>query len=377
MRRNWPYLLIAAVLALCSLGLVMLTSASAFVSSNGGDATFFLKRQALFLGMGVVLCVAVWQIDYHRWLRWSRWGMVAGLVLMGFCFVPGLGRKVNGAWRWVDLGVTAFQPAECGKLAFVMLLAWWLGRHQRRLRDIRYGLAGPLAFCGLVGGLCLLQKDIGTMALLGVLTLLLLFVAGVPLRWLAPVPLVGGAGILVVAWIDPVKWQRLLAFLNPEEHRMGAGWQLYNAMVAFGSGGLTGRGLGQSVQKMKYLPESQTDFIFPILGEELGLVATLFVVLCFLLVALAGGHIACHAPESGGLYLGMGLTGLLTLQAGMNMAVVTGLIPTKGIGLPFISYGGTNLLMCFAAVGILLNMHRQAVYEAVRPAPVRARILGD
>ncbi|MEM6886020.1 MAG: FtsW/RodA/SpoVE family cell cycle protein, partial [Verrucomicrobiota bacterium] len=245
----------------------------------------------------------------------------------------------------------------------VIMLAAWLGTHQKKIESWKHGFAYPMAIVCALLVLCVLQRDLGSTALIFTITCIMMFIAGTKLRYMAPMPLIGFFGILTLALASPQKLLRILAFLNPEEHKNGAGWQLYNALIAFGSGGVSGRGLGESIQKMNWLPESHTDFIFPIIGEELGLIFTLGVVLCFLLFCMSAGIISCHAQEPQGVYLGIGLTSLVGLQAIMNLAVVTGMMPTKGIGLPFISYGGSNLLMCMFCVGVLLNIHRNAAYS--------------
>jgi len=363
MLRNLALFMIIAVIALVSLGLVMLTSVSAFAPANQGNPAFFISRQGIWLALGFVVCLVASQIDYHFWLKKNWWILGGAAVLMMLCFVPGVGLEINGAHRWLDLGPMRLQPMEPFKLAVVMFLAAWLGCHQKSIKSWKEGFVFPMAILGGLLVLCLLQEDLGSTALLLVLAVLLMFVAGTRIRYLAPIPVAGFAGILTLALAMPQRRDRIMAFLNPEEHATGAGWQLLNALVAFGSGGVSGRGLGNSIQKMKWLPESHTDFIFPIIGEELGLICTLGVVFGFLVLCMSAGMIACHAPEPSGVFLGLGLTALIGLQAMMNIAVVTGLMPTKGIGLPFISYGGSNLLMCLFAIGVLLNINKQGVYQ--------------
>jgi len=367
MLKNCTFFLIIGVVFLVSIGLIMLTSVSAFAPANQGNPAFFITRQAVWLALGLGVCVVVSQIDYHFWLK-NHWVFLAGSCgLMMLCFVPGIGLEINGAHRWLDLGPMRLQPMEPFKLTVVMFLAAWLGRHQKNIGSWKEGFLYPVVMMGGLLSFCVMQEDLGTTALLVMLTAMLMFVAGTRWRYLAPIPIAGFVGILTLALAMPQRRGRILAFLNPEEHATGAGWQLLNALVAFGSGGVSGRGLGNSIQKMKWLPESHTDFIFPIIGEELGLIWTLAVVFAFLVICLCGGIIACHAPEPGGVFLGLGFVGLIGLQAMMNIAVVTGMMPTKGIGLPFISYGGSNLLMCLFSVGVLLNMHKQAVAAVKKP----------
>ncbi len=363
MLRNSAFIMIAAAVALISLGLVMLTSVSAFAPANQGNPAHFITRQSIWLVIGVIVCFTASRIEYKVWLKYRWWLLGAGVILMLLCFVPGIGLKIKGAHRWLDLGVMRLQPMEPFKICIVIMLAAWLGHHQKQIESWKYGFAYPVAMVCSLLVLCVMQRDLGSTALIFVIAVIMMFIAGTRLRYLAPLPLAGFFGILGLAVASPQKLERLLAFLNPEEHATGAGWQLMNALIAFGTGGVSGRGLGESIQKMKWLPESHTDFIFPIIGEELGLIFTLGVVLCFLIFCMSAGIISCHAPEPQGVFLGIGLTSLIGLQAIMNIAVVTGLMPTKGIGLPFISYGGSNLLLCMFVVGVLLNIHRNAVYK--------------
>jgi len=362
MARNGAYMLLLAVLALISLGLVVLTSVSAYAPANGGHAMYFVTRQAMFLGIGVVACIAMSRWDYHQWSRRSWVLLLVGLLLMAACFVPHIGVKVKGAHRWMNIGFTRIQPVEIAKFALVGTMAWWFAVKARHVEAFRDGVFIPLIVLGFTLVFCVAQQDLGTSALLIMIVVLLMYIAGAPGRYVLPIPLLGFAAILGIAWTIPQRVKRLTAFMDPEAHKSDGAWQLWNALLAFGSGGLSGRGLGEGVQKMYYLPEAHTDFIFPNIGEELGLVFTLLVVLCFLVIALTGGSIACHAPDKLGVLIGTGVTALICLQAMMNMAVVTALMPTKGIGLPFISYGGSNLVMCMGLIGILLNIHRQALY---------------
>lgn len=363
MSRNSVYFLILAVLILLCLGIVMVTSVGAFVSSNQGDPHFFvsrhLVRMALALGAGIVLS----QIDYHRWLPYAWVGLAGTGILMLLCMVPPFRHEVNGAYRWLYAGPLRFQPAEFSRLALMACLAYWLGKNQKRIREFKTGFVVPAAFVGGTALLTLVQKDLGSTGLLLGISGLLMFVAGTRWRYLAPIPVFGACGLALVAYLNPERFSRIDAWLHPEEHMNGAYYQIHQALIAFGSGGVKGMGLGNGVQKMFYVPESHTDFIFAIIGEELGMVFTLTVVFCFLIVALTGGYIAMHAPERSGVLLGLSATSLICIQAGFNMAVVTDLVPAKGIGLPFISYGGSNLILCLMCVGILVNIHRQAIYE--------------
>ncbi|MDR1305098.1 MAG: putative lipid II flippase FtsW [Verrucomicrobiales bacterium] len=373
-------ILLGAVSALVAIGFVILTSVSAFASANNGNAYYFVIRQAIFLGAGAGVCWLAAKWDYHQWSRFSPALLVLGLALMAACFLPHFGVRVNGANRWINLGFIRAQPVELAKFGLMASLAWWLGTRAGQLKNFRVGVLAPLGMLVALAVLCQWQDDIGSAALMLIVALGLMFVAGTRQRYLVVILALGVGAIGLMAYVKPQKWARLTAFTNVEQLTDGINLQPHNALIAFGSGGISGRGLGQGVQKMKYLPEAHTDFIFPNIGEELGVIATLLVVLAFLLLVLAGWEIACHAPDQTGLLLGLGATSLIGLQGLMNMAVVTALMPTKGIGLPFISYGGSNLLLCFLLVGILLNIHFQAIYEprkrrpASLPAAMTARM---
>jgi cell division protein FtsW len=374
MGKNSAYILILSVLVLVSIGLVILTSVSAFAPANNGNPNYFVIRQSIFLGLAIVLCVVAAKWDYHHWIKYSWLLLAVGLVLMVACFLPVIGVKVNGAHRWVNVGFTRMQPVELAKFGLIISLAWWFGQKAKNAASFKEGVFIPLAMYGVTAMACVAQSDLGTTSLLMVISLLLMFIAGTKFRYVSSIFLMGFFGIIGIALTMPQRVARLMAFLDPEAHKGDTGLQVWNALVAFGSGGISGRGLGEGVQKMRYLPEAHTDFIFPNIGEELGVIFTLLVVFFFLLLVLSGGVISFHAPDKTGLLVGIGATALIGLQGMMNMAVVTSLMPTKGIGLPFISYGGSNLLLCFMLIGILLNIHFQADYgnKKSRPANMPA-----
>lgn len=363
MFRQSAYILIVAMLSLVALGLVMLLSVSAFAPDNCGNTVFFLTRQSIWLGIGLIVGVVMWRADYHWLCKISPLLLLACCGLLIACFLPGIGAAVKGSHRWLHLGIFSVQPSEFTKLAVVCFLASWLGKHQHQVEQFKQGFAIPFAVVLGMTIPLLLQPDLGSSALLVSVMCLLMFIAGCRLRYIVPLLSTGVVGILGIALLMPERKGRLLAFIHPELYRANKGYQVWQALIAFGSGGVEGLGLGNSVQKMFYLPEAHTDFIFPIIGEELGLFWTLVVVSCFVVLALTGGYISTYAPDVTGALLGWGVTALICLQAVANMCVVTGCLPAKGLGLPFISYGGSNLVICLACVGILLNIHRQALYE--------------
>ena len=361
MQRKSAYLLFIAVLGLLVIGIVMLFSTSAFARDSHGDTLFFLKRQSLWLGAGLVICIATALIDYHFWQRtWWIWLAVA-LVTLVFCFVPHVGMRINGSRRWIGVGPIGFQPSEIAKLASVFFLAWWFSRYEQLTRHPLFGFAIPLAVISALLSLILFEVDLGTTALIGMTAFGLMFVAGTNPFLLGLLAVIGGSVITIGA--THARMERLIAFTNLERYKEDAGLQQMQALIAWGSGGIDGLGLGNGRQKMLYLPYAHTDFIFPMIGEELGLRISLLVVFLFVVVIVCGIVIALHAKDRFGMLAAAGVVCLLALQAAVNIGVTTSLLPNKGLPLPFISYGGSNLVACLFGVGLLLNIYRQAVLE--------------
>jgi len=267
--------------------------------------------------------------------------------------------KINGSWRWLNLGFASFQPSELGKVATLVFLAWWYHRHENETKSFLRGFAMPLGAVGVIVGLISLEVDLGASSLIGLTTLCVMFVAGASLLWLVPMMLCGLGGLVYVVRHDPERFARVLAFVDPQKYRLDEGLQQWQAMVAFGAGGVSGVGLGNGRLKMLYLPYAHTDFIFPMVGEELGLRFTLLVVFCFLLILFSGVLISMNAKDRFGMVLGFGITIAIALQAAINIGVTTSMLPNKGMPLPFMSYGGSNLAVTMLLVGILLNINRQ------------------
>lgn len=365
MHRKSIYLLLLAVAVLAVLGIVMLSSTGAFTkeSLKSGDPNFLVKRQVLWFGIGLLVCAGGALTNYHFWQRtwWMWFGLAA--VLLALCFVPPIGKVINGSARWLDLRVMTFQPSEVAKLATVAFLAHWLTRQAAATHQFVKGFVIPIAAVSVLMALIALEVDLGTTVLLGATTFLLMFIAGTSLFYLVPLTLTGLGGLFFITIRMQERLGRLLAFLDLERYKEGAGLQQYQALIAFGSGGVEGLGLGNGRQKLWYLPFAHTDFIFPMIGEELGLRATLIVVFCYLLIVVCGTVIALHARDRFGMLFGFGLVALIGLQAVVNIGVTTALLPNKGMPLPFISQGGSNLIFCLLAVGILINIYRQGVTQ--------------
>jgi cell division protein FtsW len=359
MARNGVYLLLGSVMILVAVGIIMLTSTSAFAHDSRGDMLYFLKRQIVWLAVGFVAFLVAARLDYHFWQKtWAIWFGMA-VILLILCFIPPIGMKINGSWRWINLGFMSFQPSELGKLAAVFFLAWWFARLGDESGTFWKGFVLPLAVVGILCLLIVAEVDLGTTALIGAVTLSIMFVAGANSWLLSSVVIAGIAGIIGMAMTIPQRMSRLLAFMDLERYRLDEGLQQYQALIAFGSGGLEGLGLGQGRQKMLYLPYAHTDFIFPMIGEELGFRVTAIVTFCYLAICIAGCMIACNARDRFGMLLAFGTVMIISVQAAVNIAVTTALLPNKGMPLPFISYGGSNLVLCLILVGILLNVHLQ------------------
>lgn len=373
MHRKSAYLMFLAVLGLLAIGAVIIYSTGAFARDSRGDSLFFIKKHVVWLGVGLVFCIAAALIDYHFWQRtWAIWFGVA-LVALAVCFF--LPAK-NGSHRWIVFHGWSAQPSEFAKLAAVFFLAWWFSRYEKESSQIWRGFLIPLAMIGLLVALIVTEVDLGTTALLGATTFVVMFIAGTNLALLGALSLGGIGGILFVATHISERMARLTAFVHPEQFKQDAGLQQMQALIAWGSGGISGVGLGLGRQKMLYLPYAHTDFIFPIVGEELGLRFSLLVVFLFVVVIICGLTIALHARDRFGLLLGSGIVSLLAFQAAINIGVVTSLLPNKGMPLPFISYGGSNLIVALFAIGVLLNIYRQGVLEPVaakKQMPMRVR----
>ena len=375
MHRKSAYFLCLAVLGMLAIGIVMLSSTSAFAKDSHGDMYFFIKRQTTWLGVGFIVCAVGTLVDYHFWLRtWWIWFGLA-LIALAFCFVPHIGMKINGSRRWVALGPATFQPSEIAKVAVVFFLAAWFAVQEKESRQLVQGFLIPIGIVSTALILILLEVDLGTTALIGATMFVMMFVAGTHPAWLGLLSLGGLASMLFVATSMPERMGRLAAFMDPERYKDDAGLQQMQALIAWGSGGIEGLGLGNGRQKMLYLPYAHTDFIFPMIGEELGLRISLLVVFLFVVIIVCGMMIALHAKDRMGLLLGCGIVSLLGLQAAVNIGVTTSLLPNKGLPLPFVSYGGSNLAACLFGIGLLLNIYRQGVLEPAKKksAVIRAR----
>jgi cell division protein FtsW len=325
----------------------------------------YISQQTLWEVIGLAACVCAMMFDYRRLKKFSWLIYIVGLLALAAVFLPEIGLKRNGARRWLNVGFGTFQPSELAKLVLIIVLAHYTEHFQRKMPQFVKGMLIPGAIIAPILGLVFLEPDYGTTLLLAAVSAVMLVIGGVKLRVLVPVALIGLTAVGFSIAKNENRMTRVVAFLNPDQHREGKGFQQYQATIALGSGGLTGVGLGDGRQKYGYVPENHTDFILSIIGEELGLIATLGVVLAFLGIGLSGVYIASHACDRFGMMLATGITFLITLQAFINIGVVTMVLPNKGLPLPFVSYGGSSLLIMMTCVGVMLSVARHA-HEPVK-----------
>jgi cell division protein FtsW len=354
--------LAVCVAALLALGLVMLYSSMMTTQAGVHD----LLTQLVWCVLGFGLCVTATSLDYQilKKLAWPVF--IFGLILLVLVFAPFIGHASHGAHRWIGRGRLTLQPSEFSKIALIILLAWHGDRFQRQMHTFKRGIFPPAVIIGITLGLIFFEPDRGQTILLGAVSGAMLLIAGVEWKKIIPAALVGAAGLAFSFFHDSMRQGRISAWLHPEAHAGGAALQAQQAMYGLGAGGWFGLGLGNGVRKFGYLPEIHTDFIFANIGEELGLIGTLLVVAMFIVIAICGFFIALNARDTFGFLLAAGITLLISLQAAINIGVVTSALPNKGLPLPFISYGGSNLIAMLSCVGILFSIARHA--------PVREKI---
>ena len=353
--------LFGVVLALVFLGVVMVYSASAIIAADRfGDPFFFLKKQLFWAVLGSGLLWAALRLDYRRLERLVVPLLVVSIALLVLVLVPPFGQAINGTRRWFRIGPLSFQPVELAKFALVLYLASFLTRRAAALRSFWQGLFPILLVAGTMALLTFVQPDLGNSLALVVLTLVLAYLAGARVKHMAWVAAAALPLVALAVALKPYRWRRMVTFVNPWDDPQGSGFQIIQSFLALGSGGLTGRGLGGSKQKLFYLPEPYTDFIFAIVGEELGLLGALGVIALFAVLIWRGLRVGLRAPDPFGSYLALGLTVMLATQTLVNLGVVMGALPTKGLPLPFVSFGGSALLMTMFSAGVLLNISQHA-----------------
>lgn len=358
--------LLGAIFALLLIGLLMTYSSSAVKGYLYFDDPYhYLKMELVWVTLGLIAMTVALLLDMRKLYNWAKPILYVAIILLIIVKIPGLGRTVNGATRWIGLGPLSIQPSEVIKLAMVLIMARVLATNPRNIQFFRKGLLPCLALLGIICGLIMLQPDLGTTLVIASTTFFMLIAAGARMLHMTAL---GTAGLAMVAGAivaAPYRMRRIFAFLDPWADPSGKGYQTIQSLLALGPGGLFGLGFGQSRQKFLYLPENHTDFIFAMIGEEFGFVGATLVVLLFFLVIWRGFRLAINAPDN---FLGLfavGLTSLIGIQAMINMGVVIGVLPVTGITLPFLSYGGTSLVFTMIGVGLLLNISARSKTEEV------------
>jgi len=354
--------LFATILGLIIISVVMVYSSSSVVAlTSYDDAAFFARRQLIWAVAGFLAMAITMRMD-HRLLGDQRVVMailLVSLLLLAATLVPGVGRMINGSRRWLRLGIFSFQPSELAKVALVIYLSYSIAKKGERIRDFMNGITPAYVVSGVFMATAVLQPDFGTTMTIALMVGIMLFVGGANVLHLGATVLVGLPFMYMAVFHKAYRARRIFSFLDPWADPQGAGHQIIQSFLAFGSGGIFGRGLGEGRQKLLFLPERHSDFIYAVIGEELGLIGALFVLTLFLFLLWRGVRIALAASERFSRLLAFGITLLVCLQALMNMAVVTGMFPTKGIALPLVSYGGSSLVITMAALGVLLNIWRE------------------
>lgn len=353
------YILLIAVITISLFGLFMIYSSSyVWAEYKFNDPYKFLKLQLIFLVVGYIIMMIVANIDYKKYLKGAN-------IIFGVCFlllilvlIPGIGTIRNGSRSWFGIGSFGIQPSEFTKLALIIFTSKYLTRNERNLKNIKSGVLPILTILILVFLLIMLQPDFGTGVVIVMTIVVLLFVSGVKMNFFIKLASLGLIGIVALIIMAPYRLQRILSFLNPWQDPLGSGFQIIQSLYAIGPGGLLGLGLGNSIQKHFYLPEPQTDFIFSIISEEFGFMGVLVVATLFITIIYRGFKIAMKCEDKFGKFLAFGITFGIAFQALLNLMVVVGLIPVTGVTLPFLSYGGSSLLITLVSIGILLNVSK-------------------
>lgn len=353
------YFLFCIIALLIAIGIVMVYSASSYYSMfyNEQDSMYYLKKQAIAVGIGFAAMLFMMALDYHKIKKYTLWLLIitVPLLLLVFVFPP-----VKGAQRWIYLGPFSFQPSELTKYVVVLFLAMSIDLQGENIKKFGKGIVRYLVIAGFFAGLVLLEKNLSICAIIMIVTFIMLYVGGGRIKHLFGYifPFLFALGSCFIVF-EPYRLERLISFTNPWADPVGDGYQLIQSFYALGSGGALGLGLGQSRQKTLYMPEPHNDFIFSIIGEELGYIGCLFIILLFVLFVWRGIRVAMRASDNYGTLIAVGITSIIAVQAIINIAVVTGSMPVTGVPLPFISYGGTSISINMAAMGILLNISRQ------------------
>ncbi|MDD4980405.1 MAG: putative lipid II flippase FtsW [Candidatus Omnitrophica bacterium] len=363
MVRNTRINLFITTFILICIGVVMIYSASSIYAwERYKDSFFFLKRHVSFIIIGAFLMLLAMVIDYKNFRKWAKPALVLSFVSLVLVLIPGLGREVAGARRWFRFKFISFQPSEFANLAVIIYIADFIARKSSDIKTFWHGFAPAIAVLGATALLILAQPDLGTVLALGMVVFIMLFVAGVRVSYLVSLALGSLPLLYILIFNVPYRRMRIMSFLNPWMDPRGSGFQVIQSQVALGSGGIFGVGLGHSRQKLFYLPAAHTDFIFSIIGEELGFLGTVGVIVLLMVFIQQGLKIIKNAPDRFSYFLSLGLVLMISLKATINIGVSCGVLPTKGLPLPFISYGGSSFIFDMVSVGMLMNIARTGEY---------------
>ncbi|MFZ7120417.1 MAG: putative lipid II flippase FtsW [Eubacteriaceae bacterium] len=353
------FLLIFCILSLVCIGVIMVFSASIYSSSvNYGDQYYLFKKQLLFAGIGLIVMYIVSKVNYKIYFKYHKHIMIISIILLIAVLIPGIGKSLNYARRWIYVAGMSFQPSEIAKVAAIIFTAASVANLKEKIRTFTRGILPYLILIGILCVLIYLEPDLSTALVIALIIIGIIFVAGGNMGYLMSLGSVLGVGVIYAAFFTDFRKGRLDAFFNPTEHLTEGGWQAQQSLLALGSGGIFGQGLGNGKQKMFYLPEPQNDFIFAHIGEELGLIGTLLILALFLLLIWRGLRIALYAPDTFASLLAFGIIFMIGIQVIINIFVVTQIMPVTGMPLPFISAGGSSLVLLMASMGILINISK-------------------
>jgi len=356
-KRRFDYVLLIVTLALVGIGIVMVYSTSAIIAADRfGDPYYFLKRQALYAGIGFVLMILMIFFPYEILKRFAYPILILSILTLIGVLIPGIGHRAGGSMRWLKIQFFSFQPSEFAKLGLIIFLAYFLTKKEEKIRSFSFGFLPTVLFSGLVIALVVREPDFGAALFLTAMVFILLFISGVRVIYIAGACMLAAPVVYYFLMNVGYRYRRLMSFVRPWEDATGTSFQIIQSFLSFGSGGLFGLGLGEGRQKLFFLPAPHTDFIFSVIGEELGLVGAMVMVLLFFILTLRGIRIGLSLEDRFGAYLALGITLMISLQAVINMGVVLGLLPTKGLTLPLVSYGGTSLVTNLVGVGMLLHL---------------------
>jgi len=351
------FILLIVTLALVGVGIVMVYSTSAIIAGDRfGDPYYFLKRQGLYAGIGFVLMILMMFVPYRILKKFAYPILILSILFLIAVLIPGIGHRAGGSMRWLKIQSFSFQPSEFAKLGLVIFLAYFLTKKDERIRSFSFGFLPTVLLSGLVVALVAREPDFGAALFLSTMVFLLLFVSGARVIYIVGALVIAVPVVFYLLMNVGYRYKRLMSFIRPWEDPSGTSFQIIQSFLSFGSGGLFGLGLGEGRQKLFFLPAPHTDFIFSVIGEELGLLGAMVVVLLFFIFTVRGIHIGLSLEDKFASYMALGITLMISLQAVINMGVVLGLLPTKGLTLPLVSYGGTSLVTNLVGVGILLHL---------------------